>query len=829
MQQDTYESLRQEFLAIVNNSTPYENENGNRKNEEYAEYITKRKKYVYDEIVLTDSSQEALQRLDVVVELCTSKSQHDLWTYIRTMTASIKSNRNPGRNLRFLVKDKTTDKYIGVLALGSDILYCQPRETAIGWSNERRMRKLVNVANIWTCVGVQPLAYNWNVGKLLASLCFSKEVIMAFEEKYKDPIACITTFSINGKSVQYDRLPNLKYVGLTKGFGTTKIPDNLYLRAREYLRMNDVDNAQRPGKLDGMRKICSALNLPLTLLNHGHPRGVYVGFTSNTSKQFLCGHAEANELEVHYKTTKEIVDWWKTRWAYRRLTHLQANGCVKKPDAVETDVVDGFLTNHGIPPHMQLSIDYIAGLIDGDGTIAAHKEDIRMEITQCDPRPLLMLQRQFGGHIRLVEAKTESRRRQFHYSMRAHQCKPLLTALKDRLYLKRKRATVALESLDMKSTNVCIEDIRAKLSELRNLQSKLDDVDVAAAVSSMSIEYIAGLFDAEGCLSSGEKGKYIRSQLSITQRSSEDILDAVQCVVGYGTLTKDRFMLYATKDILMFIEEIGPHIVVKRSQLDAYVQMTQTCDIDNKKKWMKKIADAKHVEWEVDADTLAKANAVGHIITNKMSRNLKDTTNEVKMNAFKKRQCERMVGTKRGEQSLQHRVNLAVSIMNAKPAEVTDNQIDDIRTRISTGQSCASICRETGLSRHAVEKVKNGVFVKTDEVTEDFIKNRLAQRAESKRRRADLPLSVRKEEATRKTILGKRRWTLDAVVRLVQHMHNHPHLSINEASRCSMEIAGCELSTHQVKYIINGVTKFFEDEFPCNGVGYDEFRAMLRI
>jgi hypothetical protein len=200
-----------------------------------------------------------------------------------------------------------------------------------------------------------------------------------------------------------------------------------------------------------------------------------------------------------------------------------------------------------------------------------------------------------------------------------------------------------------------------------------------------------------------------------------------------------------------------------------------------------------------------------------------------KMKAFRKRQRDRMKGQSRGEQSLQHRLNLAVSIMNAKPAEVNDDQIDNIRLRLNTGESCASICRVMGLSRNVVEKVKTGEFVKTNEVTEEFVKERLAKRAETKKRRAEMPLAVRKEEATRKTIMGKRKWTLDAVVRLVQFMHANPTVSNTDASRRSLDITGCSLSIQQVKQVMNGTTKFFEDEFPCNGISHDEFRSMQRL
>jgi hypothetical protein len=237
-----------------------------------------------------------------------------------------------------------------------------------------------------------------------------------------------------------------------------------------------------------------------------------------------------------------------------------------------------------------------------------------------------MLQRQYGGQIRVIEAKTESSRRQFHYELRAHQCKPLLANLKDRLFLKHQRALVALQILEMQSIN---DDTQGKIRELRDLQKQLDDVDVAFATLSMTTEYIAGLFDAEGCLSSGEKGKYIRSQLSITQRSNNKILEVLNCVLGYGTVANGRFMVYAAEDILKFIRAVGPHAVVKAIQLQAYIQMMETSELGHKKVFMKTICDAKHCEWDVNEDTLAKANAVGHILSNNMSKIFKDKTNEV--------------------------------------------------------------------------------------------------------------------------------------------------------------------------------------------------------
>lgn len=88
--------------------------------------------------------------------------------------------------------------------------------------------------NMSTCVPLQPFGFNFNGGKLLASLVFSQEVQEYFQQKYNEPLLGITTTSLYGKSIQYDRLECLKFVGYTKGNSVQNIPSEVTKLCNQY-------------------------------------------------------------------------------------------------------------------------------------------------------------------------------------------------------------------------------------------------------------------------------------------------------------------------------------------------------------------------------------------------------------------------------------------------------------------------------------------------------------------------------------------------------------------------------------------------------------------
>ena len=58
------------------------------------------------------------------------------WNCVRTMTSTMKNSSNIGRNLHYLVRDKVTGKYLGVICITGDFIDLTPRDEHIGWERE---------------------------------------------------------------------------------------------------------------------------------------------------------------------------------------------------------------------------------------------------------------------------------------------------------------------------------------------------------------------------------------------------------------------------------------------------------------------------------------------------------------------------------------------------------------------------------------------------------------------------------------------------------------------------------------------------------------------
>ena len=114
----------------------------------------------------------------------------ELWNCIRTFSSTMKNNSNIGRNLNFIVRDKATKKYLGVIRISSDFLDLTPRDKYIGWAKELKTQGgMINHTAIGsTIVPLQPLGFNYVGGKLLALLCLSDPVQELREKLYGDRV-----------------------------------------------------------------------------------------------------------------------------------------------------------------------------------------------------------------------------------------------------------------------------------------------------------------------------------------------------------------------------------------------------------------------------------------------------------------------------------------------------------------------------------------------------------------------------------------------------------------------------------------------------------------
>lgn len=274
------------------------------------------------------------------IKLIFTNSKHpqfDIWQYYRRTISSFKPKKGScllGKRTYILVQDENSGKYLGIISISSDIKFLGQRDKYIGWNKHHQftLKKLDKLVNITTCVSTQPFGYNFNGGKLLTSLAFSKEVLQFWYDTYNTYIQGISTMSLYGKSIQYDRLQCIKYLGLTKGMSVKDISPEAVKYAKEYLySVGLYDKSYEKNNLWLFKKCLGKLNIPIEDVLKSIKKGVYFGYTTPQSKIYLTSETINNEPNPipYAKTTNEIYNWWVNRWANQRYTHLKKNNKIQ--------------------------------------------------------------------------------------------------------------------------------------------------------------------------------------------------------------------------------------------------------------------------------------------------------------------------------------------------------------------------------------------------------------------------------------------------------------------------------------------------------------------
>ncbi len=277
---------------------------------------------------------DAVEKMDISVQFCETKEETDLWNYLKIMTTSAMTSEDGWGSIKILVKENTTGTYIGLLQLTYDVYSMSDRDQYIGWTDENK-KATVNdhtmikyLVNISTCIGLQPMAYNMNIGKLLVAIVFSSEVLEYFKKLRGHYYTCVITTSLYGKSIQYDRLPFIKLIGYTKGYGVKQFPLSMNEKIMNFYHTYLKEPDKKYKKMYMYRCVFMAIGLGREALNHGQQRGIYIGYISPKSVDFLTEKCTEFGLE-NVRPLSERVTWWKDRWARNRYERLYSEGKLK--------------------------------------------------------------------------------------------------------------------------------------------------------------------------------------------------------------------------------------------------------------------------------------------------------------------------------------------------------------------------------------------------------------------------------------------------------------------------------------------------------------------
>ncbi len=256
-------------------------------------------------------------------------SEH--WNIIKTLVSSAPNDGTVGRQIYFLVVDKNTKSYLGIICISSGLFDVKSLHDAIGWDRktiQQANSKLRNVANGQTIVATRFFGELLRGGKLLALLCTSKEVANAWEEKYGDKLVSVHTTSLYGdaEGTQYDGLEPFMVKLPANSAQPIKPRNHIYKQLMQWMRIrhpeeywkhfykkNSAGNLMRDNKTRAILRCYKFLKIDESEFATNEKRGVYNSFLYKNAKDFLCDRIPVEELipEDHFKSVEEITELWR--------------------------------------------------------------------------------------------------------------------------------------------------------------------------------------------------------------------------------------------------------------------------------------------------------------------------------------------------------------------------------------------------------------------------------------------------------------------------------------------------------------------------------------
>ena len=274
--------------------------------------------------------------------------------HYKNLLAAVSSHNNesniPGRELRWMVYEKRTQKIVGFIRFGSPTINSKPRNL---WLGQPANLSLLNrhTAMGFVIVPSQPFGYNFLGGKLLALLCVSHFARETLNEVFEKDIALFETTSLYGSTTsasQYDGLkPFFRYKGLTESKFLPLLHDRVFHKLHDHFTLLNnntplTDNKASSKKMKRQARMIASIKKSLKdqdKLQHFNSV-IEMAFGLTQKKRFyISDYGYGNVREVirgdQDKLVRgqnwdkfyldNIISWWK-RKATKRYETLKRDG-----------------------------------------------------------------------------------------------------------------------------------------------------------------------------------------------------------------------------------------------------------------------------------------------------------------------------------------------------------------------------------------------------------------------------------------------------------------------------------------------------------------------
>ena len=299
--------------------------------------------------------EQTIQEINDMEPIVEYTQDNAKWTLLRQGISSMEFVANPGRNIKFYVKDKVTNKYLGVICMGSDVTSLGSRDEYIGWTRDNKFKdgKLNHTAIGTSIIATQPLGYNFLGGKLVSALVTCSTIRDKWQEMYNETLVGATTTALYGIHSQYNGIPHWKTLGETKGKISIKPDDSAYDVWHQWLKDNKTEKYEklvelRPNgqpqtgiKQKIIQMIYQELGIKRAKYEHGFKRGAYYADIYENGRPFLRNEINEDELVMKEKYKLDydrIINWWKPK-AIRRYEKLHKENRLKPEQLFYSDII----------------------------------------------------------------------------------------------------------------------------------------------------------------------------------------------------------------------------------------------------------------------------------------------------------------------------------------------------------------------------------------------------------------------------------------------------------------------------------------------------------
>ena len=274
--------------------------------------------------------------------------------HYKNLLAAVSSHNNesniPGRELRWMVYEKRTQKIIGFIRFGSPTINSKPRNL---WLGQPANLSLLNrhTAMGFVIVPSQPFGYNYLGGKLLALLCVSHFARETLNKVFEKDIALFETTSLYGSTTsasQYDGLkPFFRYKGLTESKFLPLLHDRVFHKLHDHFTLLNnntplTDNKASSKKMKRQTKMIASIKKSLkdeNKLQHFNSV-IEMAFGLTQKKRFYIsdyGYGNVREVIrgdqdklIHGQNWDKfhldnIISWWKRKATKRYETLKRDN------------------------------------------------------------------------------------------------------------------------------------------------------------------------------------------------------------------------------------------------------------------------------------------------------------------------------------------------------------------------------------------------------------------------------------------------------------------------------------------------------------------------